>query len=390
MKPALFVVAAAALGGCTDTLPPITGTTSIEVTLVSPADPGSTTNRLPDTARTVVVNLQAKDADGHDDPSYAKPVQVYVHYLGTLTPYLTGQPLQTITMTAGQATNQTIMLPPVFGPTTIWFDDGQSPDATFATGISPTLWYRDPYIADIETPASETALDAFSNSPLVGKNVAVNASRHGATGTLVVTSVFAQGYTVADVACAGVKTPPCTAMDYDYVEVFSFSAPTDQFARFLKEGQVIDGFAGGISEFNGLTEIGFPQTFAYDDPPTVDPALEPPPAVLDATWFSANKINFERNEGGAIEIDGGKVCPLDDDYTTYKQWKIDPAGVADGAACGGKNLINVITSGVVEIDPGTLVGKALPRVVGILRPVNIGSFNVWIIYPRSMADLTIN
>jgi hypothetical protein len=25
-----------------------------------------------------------------------------------------------------------------------------------------------------------------------------------------------------------------------------------------------------------------------------------------------------------------------------------------------------------------------------LRPVNIGSFNVWIIYPRSAADITTN
>jgi hypothetical protein len=27
--------------------------------------------------------------------------------------------------------------------------------------------------------------------------------------------------------------------------------------------------------------------------------------------------------------------------------------------------------------------------VGTLRPVNIGSFNVWIVYPRSAADLTL-
>ena len=36
-----------------------------------------------------------------------------------------------------------------------------------------------------------------------------------------------------------------------------------------------------------------------------------------------------------------------------------------------------------------IVGRTLPRVVGVLRPVNIGSFNVWIIYPRSTADLTL-
>ena len=44
---------------------------------------------------------------------------------------------------------------------------------------------------------------------------------------------------------------------------------------------------------------------------------------------------------------------------------------------------------LVHLDPTTLVGKKLPKVIGILRPLNIGSFNVWIIFPRSAADLTL-
>ena len=373
---------------CTDKQDPITGTTSLEVTLVSPT-PGDVDNRIPATSNTVVVNLQAKDADGNNDATYNKQVSVYAHYLGTLTPYLDGTPLATVNVVNGVASNVTVKLPPVFGPTTVWFDDDPAAGATYATGVSPTLWYRDPYVADIQTPTSETAVDAFSNSPLNGKNIAVDSSKYGANGLLVVTSVFAQGYTVADVQCGANMSPPCVAGDYDYVEVFSFSAPTDQHARFIFEGQVIAGFAGGISEFDGLTEIGFPQTFVAGDP-VVNKALEPPVVKLDMSWFSTNKIFFERNEAAAIEVDGGVVCPLDADYTTYKQWKIDPAGVGDAAACGGKNLINVISSGVATVDPGTLVGKTVPKIVGMLRPVNIGTFNVWIIYPRSDADITVN
>jgi len=119
----------------------------------------------------------------------------------------------------------------------------------------------------------------------------------------------------------------------------------------------------------------------------VNDAREPVPVKFDQTWFT-NKINFERNEAGAIEVDSGKVCPLDDDYTTFKQWKIKPAGVADSVACAGKNLINVISTSVPTVDPATLVGKTVSSVVGILRPVNIGSFNVWIIYPRTASDIT--
>jgi hypothetical protein len=190
---------------------------------------------------------------------------------------------------------------------------------------------------------------------------------------------------------------PCVSMPYDFVEVFSFSAPVDQNALFISEGQVITGFAGGISEFDGLTEIGFPQTFVAPGAPQIDKTQEPPNQVmnmsmgmLDLSWFSTNKINFERYEAAAIEVDNGVVCPLGADYVTYKQWTIDPAGVGDATACGGKNLINIITAGVIDLDPGTLVGKKVPKIVGILRPVNIGTFNVWIIYPRSPADVTLN
>jgi len=391
------LLALVALAACTDTQPPLSGTTSLAITLVSP-DPGDADHRISASQTTVVVNIQALDANGKPDPTYNKLVPVYAHYLGTLTPYLdVANGLQSIktSMTPpvnvvnGVANNVTIKLPPVFGPTTIWFDDDPAAGATFAAGVSPTLWYRDPYVADIQTPGDEAAVNAYSDSPLEGKNIAVDASKHGANGALVVTSVFAQGYTVADVSCAAPLTPPCIADPYDYVEVFSFSAPTDQLARFVFEGQVIAGFAGGISEFDGLTEIGFPQTFVAGDP-VVNKALEPPVVKLDPTWFTTNKINFERNEAGAIEVDGGVVCPLDDDYTTYKQWKIDPSGVGDMAACSGKNLINVISSGVATVDPGTLVGKTIPKIVGMLRPVNIGTFNVWIIYPRSDADITVN
>jgi hypothetical protein len=379
------LVALLALAGCVDHKPGITGAQSLQIDLVSPADPGSQTNRLPPTANTVVVNITAIGPDGQPDTTFSNDVQVYLNYLGTLTPYLDGTPLTSIRMTAGRATNQTIMLPLLFGPATLWFDDGKDAAPTYATGTSPTLWFRDPFIADIQTPTSETAIDAFSNSPLVSKNITVEGSRYGAAGRLVVQSVFAQGYTVSDMMCTN-GNPPCVAGNYDHAMVFSFSAAADQDGRRIVEGQTISGFSGGISEFNGLTEIGFPQTFVDPGPVDVNPAREPAPVPIDLTWFTTNKINFERNEAGPIAVAGAKVCPLDADYDTYKQWKLDPAGAAGGCA---NNLINVISTGVVQTDPATLVGMVIPRVVGILRPVNIGTFNVWIIYPRGSSDLTL-
>jgi hypothetical protein len=383
--------------GCVDRQPGISGTQSIGVELVSPANPGSVdpANRIPDGTRAVTVNLTAYDAAFAVDPTFDRDVQVYVQFLGTLTPALgAAPPLATIRMTAGKAMARTVMLPPVFGRTTLWVDDGADANPTYATGTSPALWYRDPTIADLQTPPSETAVDALTSSPLANKQVTVNGSRYGANGRLVVTSVFSQGYTVSDVRCADANgTPPCVAAAYDHMLVFSFSAPRDQTGTAIKEGQVIDGFSGGVSEFNGLTEIGFPATFATSD--AVTPDRRPAAVTLDRlTWFGplstgTGIINFERNEAGAIEILDGRVCNLDRDYDTFKQWKLDPAGIG-GDCSGNRNVLNVITAGVIgDLDPATLVGKALPRVVGMVRPVQIGNFNVWIIFPRSRADLTL-
>jgi len=402
MKPIHITAILGLVGACTDTLPPIEGTQSLKVELVTPASGGSKAARLPDTMRTITVNLTALDADGEVDTSFSRTVQVYAQFLGTLTPKLTEAPLGTFTLLNGKATNQTVTLPSAFGPTTIWIDDGKSNDPTYATGTSPTLWYRDPFIADLQTPKSETALDALSAIPLEDKQISVTTSRYGARGRLVVTSTFAQGYTVSDVQCADeAGTPPCTSQAYDHAMVYSFSAPRGDDFEPIVEGQTIEGFAGGVSEFNGLTEIGFPQTFGGGGV-NVNKAREPEPAVLDAettvtpgTWFDSltspggGLINFERNEAAPIKVLNAKVCNIDDDYATYKQWKIDPFGVG-GNCAGNKKVLNVITAGTVsDIDPPSLAGRTLTSVVGVLRPVSIGTFNVWIIYPRSAADLVL-
>jgi len=394
------------LAACTETRDPITGTQSIEVELITPADPGTVDSRLPDSQRTIVINLRAKDAEGNVDTTFSESVRVYAQFLGTLTPSLEDMPLATIAMTNGVAMNQMISLPNAFGATTLWIDNGTGlgPDYQFGavTGTSPTLWFRDPFISDLQRPRDEMALDALSTTPLTDKQIRVGSSRYGARGVLVVTSIFAQGYTVSDVECATggeMPTPPCTTGDYDHAMVFTFSSPRDQYGRPINEGEVIQSFNGGLSEFNGLTEVGFPRTFISapdrDTPPFVNRALMPAPVLFNIAWFGplsnpAGRINFERNEAGAIEIRNVKVCPLDDGpdgvYTKYKQWSIDPSPMGD--QCSSSNVINLITAGTdFTTDPHTLVGKTLPKVIGIVRPVNIGSFNVWIVYPRGKDDL---
>jgi hypothetical protein len=399
----LFFVCGLGLAACSDTNDSlIEGTQSLRVELVSPASPGSIDDPLDDADRTVVLNLTALDAQGDLDPTFTKPVQVYAQFLGTLTPTFGSIPLASFQVTNGEASNQSVTLPNAFGPTVIWIDDGEGVGPEYihgqVTGTSPILFYRDPFVADLQTPRDEEALDALSVTPLQDKQVGVNASQFGTRGRLVVNSVFAQGYTVSDVQCANdAGDPPCVGAPYAHVMVFSFSAPRDECFGDLQVGQVITGFAGGLSEFNGLTEIGFPQTFSPKDAngdciSDVSVARLPAPAVLDpATWFNGlddpnGMINFERNEAAPIQINNGKVCDLDEDFDTFKQWKVDPTGVG-GDCSGNDNVLNVISTGITAIDPPSLVGKTLTKVVGVVRPVSIGSFNVWIIFPRDVADI---
>ena len=96
-------------------------------------------------------------------------------------------------------------------------------------------------------------------------------------------------------------------------------------------------------------------------------------------------VQMERVEAALIAVDNATVCPLDDDFNTFSQWKLDV-----GKGCD--EPINVISKGVVpDFNPGDYNGQVLPRVVGTLRPVNVagGAFNVWIMFPRDSGDVVI-
>jgi hypothetical protein len=391
-------VALAGAGACTETLEPLTGTTSLEVTIVSPTELGSEDARLPDTARDVTIQVRARDTRGELDASFAGTVAVHAHFLGGLTPSLSAfDPLALIEVSGGESAPASLTLPPVFGPTFLWVEDTRGDSPTFATGTSPRLWYRDPFLADVSRPDDETALDAFEASPLELKQINVTGSRYGANGRLIVTGTYAQGYTLADVECRDAAgTPPCTTGDYDSIFVFSFSRPADTAGRPLAVGDRIARLTGAISEFNGLTEVNFPRSFrATTDggvPVPTAPEQAPAPVTFDAAWLTS-KIEMERNEAALIEIVGATVCPMDKDFDTFAQWKLDVGlGCPPADRTQNGKIINVITKGQVsDFAPGDHVGEVLPRLVGTLRPVQTsgGAFNVWIFYPRDADDIVL-
>ncbi len=378
---AVALFAGAAGSACvTDELPALTATTSLRVELISP-EPGTPDERLPAGVRDVTLRIQAIDARGDVDVGFRGTIDLYAHFLGSLTPSLREPPLASVELAAGDSGEVSVELPPVYGATFIWAEHTRGEEASFATGTSETLWYRAPTIRDVREPEDESALDALETSPLDKKQITISGSRHGHDGKLVVSSVFAQGYTLQDVACPDESgEPPCLSASYDSLFVFTFSRPTDNRGRPLRRGDVIASVSGGVTMFNGLAQLSFPQTLVADV--ERDPGRIAPPVPVETSWLST-LTELKRVESALLSVQDAVVCPLDDDYETYDQWKLDV-----GRGC--RDPINVISEGRVDgFDPGDYVGEPIPEVVGVLLPVNIGSFHVWIIYPRDAGDLTL-
>lgn len=118
-------------------------------------------------------------------------------------------------------------------------DDLEAP-VSLATGVSPTIYFDNPTIRDIQLT------DQISTSPLVGKQVQVT------SGNLIVTNVIANGFYVIDLDDQHVDRL------YNGLFVFTFSKPEG-----IDYGDKLCGFSGALDEFVGMTQIEFPSFIAY-------------------------------------------------------------------------------------------------------------------------------
>jgi hypothetical protein len=357
-----FLSSLVLLASCVRQEEGLTGTTSLRVQIIQPGDLGDP-DRPIDTERTVEVAVTALDADGNIDRGFDFTVDVVTQFLGTLS-----GPRGKITLTEGVGQG-TVVLPRAFGPTYLWVEDadesidGRPP--TFATGTSTTIYYRFPWVTDAQTPDLTRPSIRLERSPMEGKQVEIVASQFGANGRLIVTWVGAQGFTMSDVNCADPEIGPCSGVGFGHILVFTFGLPRASDGTDLEVGHVIRRVAGGLSEFNGLTELNFPEVSLVSSTPR--PGLLPAPVVVDRNWLrdmaaDNGMINLEANESGLVSVGNG---------------------------CGSQAM-NVVTQGAVQdFDPATIVGARVQRIVGTLRAVNIGSFSVWIMQPRNGADLTL-
>jgi hypothetical protein len=381
-RAAWLAAAGCTLGtACTEELSGRTGPSTLRIDIQSPSQRGSETEPLPDEARSIALTVQALDAAAAPAP-VDTDVALYLQYLGSLSPRPGSEPAMWIRLRNG-AGAATLRLSQVYGPTVLWVEDSHGDAPSYATGTSDPLWFRDPHLEDLSRPAPGRGEEALFRSPLEGKQVRVSRSRHGAAGALVVTGVSAQGYTVSDVRC---DSRPCTTSPYGHMYVFSFSRPVAVDRRPVRVGHRLAWVAGAVTEFNGLTELGYPQTELQPGPP--DPDLLPAPARLDAGWLQATAggdrgAALEPLESALVSLEGGVICPVDGEYDKYGQWKIDV-----GHGC--RRSYSVISRDAVpDLDPTALEGRQVRRIVGVLRAVNLPNMDVWIIEPRGPEDIEL-
>src|SRR5690348_9168427 len=78
----------AGAAGCVDDHRLANETTSLRVDLMAPADVGTFKARLAEPGTSATIQVTAYDAHGQLDASFNRQVQVYLQFMGTLTPSL--------------------------------------------------------------------------------------------------------------------------------------------------------------------------------------------------------------------------------------------------------------------------------------------------------------
>ena len=222
-------------------------------------------------SKRIVLDVEAIGRNGRRFP-YRGPVHIRV------TPGVITDESDVIIMDKGLSTDVTVHIAQAIGDTHVWLEqdgylptelpygqcsDGidndnnqlvdqadpgcQGPDddleapVTMATGVSPTLFFRDPRIRDIQ----QTPL--LATSPLVGDQVHVSA------GNLVVTNVISNGFYAVDVA------DNVAGQLYNGLFVFTFSKP-----QGLEYGDQLCSISGAVQEHVGMTQLVFPSFVRWD------------------------------------------------------------------------------------------------------------------------------
>ena len=242
-------------------------------------------------------------------------------------------------MAGGKATNQTITLPPVFGPTTLWFDDGTDADADLrdrrvADAVVPRPVHRghpDARRRDGARRADDVAAREQADRRSTRRATARAA---GWSSPRVRAGLHGRRRAVRDADGA----PPCTAGDYDHVDGVLVLARRAIRRRPTRSGRPGDRrLRRRRPRVQRPDRDRLPADVRRRRRPTSTRRASRRRSMLDAELVrptgSRTRSTSSATRRRRSRSTTRRSATLDADYTTYKQWKIDPAGA--GGDCTG-------------------------------------------------------
>ena len=280
-------------------------------------------------------------------------------------------------------------------PGCFYANDDTEEAGTYSTGLSQTLTFENPTLADIE--GRTTA------SPLSGAAVTVE------VGSLREPSVV-----VTRLAVDGMYLSDLRYLD-DYGHVFAYNYSTPERTRVCDRLRRVDGI---VSEFFGFTELNFPSweivpwegeagdgTCPLPEPKTITSSLLADALVME-TWeggmIRVENVRVGRFENCDITGDGivnragptgcdpececANACEADAgctevvQYREFGQWSVR----LDGGS--GPKLLVVSNATVPGYDPSEHSGETIDVLTGTMRSIAFLD-PPWILEPRCPADL---
>jgi len=402
-----WVAIALLCAGCTDSRPsPNAGqVSSIIMTLKTPADTGSPSSPVTDLKASF--DLHAVDEQGQAI-THDVDVTLFLSFGGVKTGAVGAcgvdsgaVPIEQIHMPGGVLLDHSVTLPAAYGATTLWIDEPISG----ATGASPTIYYRNPYVADVQTPPDINATNASFCTPFNGKFIIIDKPAMP-NGQLVVSSVFGNAFTVTDTSYGSYDK-------FNSMYLFAFGKPPS----YIKAGKVLNSFSGNVSKFVGFTELNFPLFDATDE--TVPLATLPPPAVITQPDIQ-NLPKLIALDAGVVTYTG-KQCDISGDLSQWQKFNqvvID----GDGSCSALTNFAAELPSKIFGTYDPTMSANKMITMTGMLRnnsgqnpvldvnnqPISCdannpcskgscvegqcmkGAFNFWTIDPRTPDDVVVH
>ena len=322
-----------------------------------------------------------------------------------------------VAVKGGVAKGVGLTLDGAFGETRVWASffreapaDVDADGLTF--GVSDAIWFKNPSISQ--------AQGSSVCSPMDGEYVVID------NGDVVVTSVTTVGMLVTDVSGLDEKRH---AQPGSSLYVYSFNRPmsipicaqdeqdTTGGCDFLNPVPVqicdrLKRLAGGINEFNGYTEMGFPTwTLVPWDPKKDGPCAVPEPTEVTCEQLgNADHKAMFALEGSLVRVRNVTVdctkglagCSADPKYTKYGEWYVDlPSG---GPSCPHPKVYIISADAMPDFNPFDPVNypnkdSKISSITGTLsvlyygpsasNPCGENGDATWLISPRCPDDVVV-